>query len=554
MYNLQCTIYNVQFTIYNLQLKMKKHIILCIITLFLLSTTLFGQQSTSISQRLGDSETQRLIKVACIGNSVTYGYGHENPDSTSYPSQLAVMLGDDYEVGNFGKSGATLLRKGHRPYNEQEEFKKALEFAPDIAIIHLGLNDTDPRNWKYYKREFIADYVALIEDIERVNPDVEIYICRMTPIFHWHHRFLKGTRDWYWEIQETIENIAENIAEVKIIDLQEVLYHRPDLMPDALHPNPEGAKLIAQRVYSAITGDFGGLSVPRIYSDNMVIQRDKPFVVKGTADAGTDISVRFNKKTIVTQAGDDGKWETVFDTPKVDEKKHKLVIKTKDKILSFKNIVVGEVVLCSGNYMSTDNGQQSTDFVADFIAKDKRQKSKGNDIRLYYMKAPDASVITDTNAWKHPLEKAILNSHGIFFPTSWEEFNEEDIDFYSETLYSIGIKISDSLQMPVGLIYNVVEGAPIESFIDRKTLEWHPTLINVLYEWRNTDNTKDHLEVYEPSYQYQCGIKPLGSFQINSVIWFESNSDSDTDLYSVKKSALIESWKKVFGEFSFILD
>ena len=548
MYNLQCTIYN-------LQLKMKKHIILCIITLFLLSTTLFGQQSTSISRRLGDSETQRLIKVACIGNSVTYGYGHENPSLTSYPSQLAEMLGDDYEVGNFGKSGSTLLRKGHRPYNEQEEFKKALEFAPNIAIIHLGLNDTDPRNWKYYKREFIADYVALIEDIERVNPDVEIYICRMTPIFHWHHRFLKGTRDWYWEIQETIENIAENIAEVKIIDLHEVLYHRPDLMPDALHPDPEGAKLIAQRVYSAITGDFGGLSLPDIYSDNMVIQHGKSFVVKGTADAGTDISVRFNKKKIVTQASDDGKWETVFDAPKVDEKKHKLVIKTKDKILSFKNIVVGEVVLCSGNYMSTDNGQQSTDIVHDFMTKDKSLKAKGNDIRLYYMKAPDASVITDTNAWKHPLEKAILNIHGIFFPTSWEEFNEEDIDFYSETLYSIGIKISDSLQMPVGLIYNVVEGAPIESFIDRKTLEWHPTLINVLYEWRNTDNTKDHLEVYEPSYQYQCGIKPLGSFQINSVLWFGDDYDydygDDYDLDSMKESALIESWRKVWGEFFF---
>ncbi len=546
---------------YNLQLKMKKYIILCIIAL--LSTTLYSQQPT-ISQRLGDLETSRLIKVACIGNSVTYGYGHENPAETSYPSQLAKMLGDDYEVGNFGKSGATLLRKGHRPYNEQEEYQRALEFVPDIAIIHLGLNDTDPRNWKYYKREFIADYVALIEDIERVNPDVEIYICRMSPIFHWHHRFQKGTRDWYWEIQETIENIAKNIAEVKIIDLQEVLYHRPDLMPDALHPNPEGAKLIAQRVYSAITGDFGGLSLPDIYSDNMVIQHDKPFVVKGTADAGDEVTInlvetsslwRLNKQKIKTTTGDDGKWEVVFDAPKVDGKSYTLTIDTdSDDRIQFKNIVVGEVILCSGNVMTTDNGQQSTDFDHDFMTKDKSLKAKGNDIRLYYMKAPDASVITDTNAWKHPLEKAILNSHGIFFPTSWEEFNEEDIDFYSETLYSIGIKISDSLQMPVGLIYNVVEGAPIESFIDRKTLEWHPTLINVLYEWRNTDNTKDHLEVYEPSYQYQCGIKPLGSFQINSVIWFEDDSDIDSDLDSIKKSALIESWKKVFGEFSFILD
>ena len=499
---------------YNLQLKMKKYIILCIIAL--LSTTLYSQQPT-ISQRLGDLETQRLIKVACIGNSVTYGYGHENPDSTSYPSQLAEMLGDDYKVGNFGKSGATLLRKGHRPYNEQEEFKKALEFAPDIAIIHLGLNDTDPRNWKYYKREFISDYVTLIEAFEKVNPDVEIYICRMTPIFHWHHRFKKGTRDWYWEIQSTIENIAYNIAEVKLIDLQETLYHRPDLMPDALHPNPEGAKLIAQRVYSAITGDFGGLSVSRIYSDNMVIQRDKPFIVKGLANAGDEISVSLDKQKIKTEAGDDGRWEVTFDALKVDGKKHKLTIKSKDKTLSFKNIVVGEVILCSGNKMSKDESQKTKDF----------DHNPNNDIRLHYMDSDISS--------------------------SWVKI--EDIRPYvstGETLYNVGVKISDSLQMPVGLIYKVVEDAPIESFIDRKTLEWHPILIDVLYEWRNADNVKEHLDSNEPSYNYDKLIAPLSSFPINSVIWFEDDSDIDTDLDSIKKSTLVESWKKVFGEISFI--
>ena len=493
---------------------MRKKIILSL-AIFLLSLNILAQKTADNVST--SSVSPHIVKVACIGNSVTFGYGHENPAETSYPSQLAKMLGDNYEVGNFGKSGATLLRKGHRPYNEQIEYLKSLEFIPDIAIIHLGLNDTDPRNWKYYKREFIADYVALIEDIEKVNPDVEIYICRMSPIFHWHHRFLKGTRDWYWEIQETIENIAENIAEVKIIDLQEILYHRPDLMPDALHPNPEGAKLIAQRVYSAITGDFGGLSVPAIYSDNMVIQHGKPFVVKGLANTGDEISVSLDKQKIKTEAGDDGRWEVTFDALKVDGKKHKLTIKSKDKTLSFKNIVVGEVILYSGNKMSKDESQKTKDF----------DHSPNNDIRLHYMDSDISS--------------------------SWVKI--EDIRPYvstRETLYNVGVKISDSLQMPVGLIYNAVEGAPIESFIDRKTLEWHPILIDVLYEWRNADNVKEHLDSNEPSYNYDKLIAPLSSFPINSVILFEDDSDIDSDLDSIKKSALIESWKKVFGEISFI--
>ena len=477
---------------------------------------------------------QKKIKVACIGNSVTYGYGHENPDVTSYPSQLAIMLGGDYEVGNFGKSGATLLRKGHRPYNEQEEFKKAIEFAPDIAIIHLGLNDTDPRNWKYYKKEFISDYVALIEAIENANPNVDIFICRMTPIFHWHHRFQKGTRDWYWEIQATIENIAENIAEVKLIDLQELLYHRPDLMPDALHPNPEGAKLIAQRVYSAITGDFGGLSVSELYSDNMVIQRDMPFIVKGTANANEEITVRFNKKNLKTQAGDDGKWEVCFDTTKVDGKKHKLTIKSKNKSLTFKNILVGEVILCSGNYNPTYDSHQSTNFV----------KKHNDDIRIYYMETPNTSnVVTDLENM-NTIEKEIINNYYLYWPTTWQSINEDNIDYY-ESSYHLATKIYDSLQMPVGLIYNIVEDMPIESFIDRKTLEWHPTLLNTLYEWRNKDKMIDYCHPYEPSYIYVRGIAPLSSFSIGSAILFMKHSDDD--LESIKMSALIDSWRKAWS-------
>jgi sialate O-acetylesterase len=152
---------------------------------------------------------QEKTKVACIGNSVTYGMTHKNPSETSYPTRLQQLLGDRYEVRNFGHSGATLLSKGHRPYINLPEYTAALEFAPDIAIIHLGLNDTDPRNWPNYRDEFYTDYINIIDALRNVNPKVEVYVCQMTPIFHWHRRFKSGTRDWYWQIQEQIPLIAE---------------------------------------------------------------------------------------------------------------------------------------------------------------------------------------------------------------------------------------------------------------------------------------------------------------------------------------------------------
>lgn len=234
------------------------------------------------------------VKVACVGNSVTFGYGLENPEKESYPVQLQQLLGENYSVKNFGKSGATLLRKGHRPYNEQEEYKNAIAFAGDIVVIHLGLNDTDPRDWPNYGDDFIKDYLTLIQDFRTANPNCKIYICRMTPIGHNHWRFKSGTRDWYWKIQHCIEVVAEQ-ADCQLIDLQEILYHRPDLFPDALHPTKEGAGIIAQQVYEAITGNFGGLQIPGFYSDNMVLQRDIPLTISGKANAGDQISVLLRK-------------------------------------------------------------------------------------------------------------------------------------------------------------------------------------------------------------------------------------------------------------------
>ena len=137
---------------------------------------------------------QKKTKVACVGNSITYGSGVANREVNAYPVKLQGMLGEEYEVGNFGKPGATLLNKGHRPYTQQQEYKDALAFAGDIVVIHLGINDTDPRNWPNYQDEFIGDYRALIQSFREANPKARFLIARITPLSDRHWRYESGTR------------------------------------------------------------------------------------------------------------------------------------------------------------------------------------------------------------------------------------------------------------------------------------------------------------------------------------------------------------------------
>ena len=230
------------------------------------------------------SGRQRL-KVACVGNSVTYGMGLPNREKESYPTRLQEMLGPDYEVRNFGHSGSTLLNRGHRPYVKVPEYRQALDFKADIVVIHLGLNDTDPRNWPQHRDDFVADYHALIDSFRTANPHARVWICLMTPIFHDHRRFDSGTREWHALIQDHIRLVAEG-AGTGLIDLYTPLHRRPDLFPDALHPNAEGAEILAHTVYGALTGNYGGLQLPVTYGDGMVLQRNQPLTINGTANAG----------------------------------------------------------------------------------------------------------------------------------------------------------------------------------------------------------------------------------------------------------------------------
>ena len=116
---------------------------------------------------------QDKIKIACIGNSITEGVDN-------YPTPLARMLGDQYEVGNFGKWGHTLLRRGDHPYMSTDAFINAQKFQPNVVIIKLGTNDSKPENWEY-KDEFETDLEYMITTFQKCGSKPKIIICRCIP-------------------------------------------------------------------------------------------------------------------------------------------------------------------------------------------------------------------------------------------------------------------------------------------------------------------------------------------------------------------------------------
>ncbi len=117
------------------------------------------------------------IKVACVGDSITYGFGLEDRDRTSYPAQLQLILDDaapgEYEVRNFGNSGRGIYLDSmrgdeKRGFRWMKEHRSALDWKPDVVVCNLGIND----NGEYIKEynggrergSWAADYVSLLEE------------------------------------------------------------------------------------------------------------------------------------------------------------------------------------------------------------------------------------------------------------------------------------------------------------------------------------------------------------------------------------------------------
>ncbi len=497
------------------------------------------------------SFAQKKVKVACVGNSITYGYLLPERETNAYPSKLQKMLGEGYEVGNFGKSGATLLNKGHRPYTQQQEYKDALAFAGDIVVIHLGINDTDPRNWPNYRDEFIGDYRALIQSFRDANPSARIIIARMTPLSDRHHRFESGTRDWHDQIQEAIALVAK-AEDIQMINFYEPLLPYPYILHDAIHPDVEGAEMLASIVYKGITGNYGGLSMPDIYTDNMVLQHSRELTLRGTADAGEKVTLTIARQKHRTVADSDGQWQVKLRPLKAGGP-YTLTVSTDKLKLTYNNVLAGEVWLCSG--------QSNMEFMLKQCATGKRDipSAECKDIRLFDMKA----------RWRtNPVEWAettldSLNHLQYFREAAWTECTPQTAADFSAVAYYFGRMLQDSLQIPVGLICNAVGGSPTEAWVSRRTLEHEfPAILrnwtknDFIQPWvreRSAQNirkstNKFQRHPYEPCYLFESAILPLQHFPISGVIWYQGESNAhNIEAHERLFPLLADSWRKYFG-------
>lgn len=204
------------------------------------------------------ASAQEPVRVACLGDSITYGARVVTRVHNCYPSQLGARLGPGFEVQNFGVGGATLLRLGDQPYVDREAFREALAWEPDVAVVILGTNDTcddETRpNWQH-REHLAADARALVAELAGVG--ARVLLCRPPRIFFEasglhpdHFADLEERAPRLERIGVALCTVAEETEGVEYVDLSRVL--RLEHVIDGVHHTPFGAGAIADRIAEAI--------------------------------------------------------------------------------------------------------------------------------------------------------------------------------------------------------------------------------------------------------------------------------------------------------------
>ncbi|MBR0198376.1 MAG: hypothetical protein IJQ34_09625 [Kiritimatiellae bacterium] len=217
------------------------------------------------------------IKIACIGDSITFGHGLGNREATSYPAQLQKMLDAKYpgayEVRNFGNSGRGIYldsMRGNqkRGFRWMKEHRAAVEWKPDLVICNLGIND----NGEYIKEytggrkrgQFVEEYLALLGDYKNEAGEAPKFFIwkKLSPLTE-GQKFYRSSEPFL--MQSDLEEVAKRVGATQI-DIAEPLREKMDaiFVRDFIHPNVEGARIIAETTLRYIEAEEAGAKTPTL--------------------------------------------------------------------------------------------------------------------------------------------------------------------------------------------------------------------------------------------------------------------------------------------------
>ena len=288
------------------------------------------------------------------------------------------------------------------------------------------------------------------------------------------------------------------------------------------------------------------VSLPAIFSDHLVLQRDARVPVWGTAAPGEKITDEFAGQSVGTTAATDGKWQVALTNLSVTSAPQTLTIKGTNTI-TIQDVLVGEVWLGSGQSNMAFTVNRARDF--------ETEKSTANFPLIRHFKEESANADSPQTASKG----------------RWMVTTPENVGAFSAALYFFGRELHQTLHVPVGLINSSVGGTPIEAWIDvdvQKNSKKIQTTLAALPKAPPATPSVPAAPAVEKQKStgkkapkaantakaagglFNGKIAPLIPFAIRGALWYQGEANSTpgkAPLYEHQLPLLIRDWRARWG-------
>jgi sialate O-acetylesterase len=264
---------------------------------------------------------------------------------------------------------------------------------------------------------------------------------------------------------------------------------------------------------------FANVTLPNIFSDNMVLQRNSEVTIWGFANPQEEVVITpsWNNETYKIKAGNQAKWEIIIPTPK-EGGPYTITIKGYNEIV-LKNILIGEVWICSGQSnmeMSASWGIENGD--------EALKNAVNPNIRFFLV--PKLTAETPQN-----------NISG-----TWTECSPETMKYFSAVGYFFGKRLQEELKnVPIGLISSNWGGTPAEIWMPEEVIQNDAVLLEAA-----KTRKEESYGPNQPGRAFNAMIYPLTKFKIAGALWYQGESNVGSTVYDKTLSALITSWRKLW--------
>lgn len=279
----------------------------------------------------------------------------------------------------------------------------------------------------------------------------------------------------------------------------------------------------------AASGISAKVTLPKMFSDGMVMQRETNANLWGTAKASSAVKITtsWDKKTYTVKAGNDGKWKTSVKTPAAGGP-YTITLSDGEKTV-LDNILIGEVWICSGQSnmempMKGFKNQPVEGAVADILHSTDKQ------LRLFTVKRNSRFAPVDTVSGK------------------WNEAGPASVREFSATAYYFGRELRQALGVPVGLIVTAWGGSACEAWM---TADWLKAFPDAKIPSSPEDIKSKNRT---PTVLYNGMLRPLIGVTMRGVIWYQGEDNVPRyKTYADMLTTMIRGWRAEWkqGDFPF---